>query len=47
MAQLSKQVGITLPRGSSDPSIITVEREIVARGGQTALSEVAKLHFRT
>jgi ribonuclease HIII len=47
VAQLAKQVGVTLPGGFSDPSIIAVEREIVAKSGQTALSAVAKLHFRT
>ena len=46
MAQLSKQVGITLPGGSSDISINAVEREIVAKGGQTVLLEVAKLHLK-
>ncbi|MEO8971835.1 MAG: ribonuclease HIII [Ktedonobacteraceae bacterium] len=46
MARLSTQMGITLPVGSLNPSIITVEREIVAKGGQTALSQVAKLHVR-
>lgn len=42
---LSIKMGITLPRGASDPSIITVGREIVAKHGKEALTEVAKLHF--
>ncbi len=46
LALLSTQVGIALPTGSSNTSINTVEREIVAKGGQTALSEIAKLHVR-
>ena len=47
LAQLSEQVGITLPGGSSNSLINAVEREIVAKCGQTVFSEVAKLHFRT
>ena len=47
MEQLSKQTGKTLPKGAYDPSIITVGREIVAKGGRDALAEVAKLHFKT
>ncbi len=47
MEQLSKQIGKNLPKGASDPSIITVGREIVAKGGRDALAEVAKLHFKT
>ena len=47
LAQLSTKVGLPLPEGSSDPSSITVEREIQARDGQMALSDVAKLHFKT
>lgn len=47
LAQLSTKVGLPLPEGYSDPSSITVEREIQARDGQMALSDVAKLHFKT
>ena len=47
MEQLSIRLGLTLPKGAYDPSIITVGREIVARGGRDALAEVAKLHFKT
>ncbi len=47
MEQLSIRLGRTLPKGAYDPSIITVGREIVAKGGRDALSEVAKLHFKT
>lgn len=42
---LSIKMSITLPKGASDPSIITVGREIVAKHGKEALTEVAKLHF--
>jgi ribonuclease HIII len=47
MEQLSIRLGRTLPKGAYDPSIITVGREIVAKGGRDALTEVAKLHFKT
>jgi ribonuclease HIII len=46
MEQLSRQVGKKLPKGAFDPSIITIGREIVARGGEAALAEVAKVHFK-
>lgn len=47
MEQLSRRVGKPLPKGSSDPMIVTMGREIVKKGGQRALAEVAKLHFKT
>ncbi len=47
MEQLSKSAGVALPKGASDPSIVTVGRGIVARGGQERLAEFAKLHFKT
>ncbi len=47
MEQLSRRVGKTLPKGAFDPSIITIGQEIVAKGGEAALAEVAKLHFKT
>lgn len=47
ITKLSQKVGISLPKGASDPRIVTVGREIVAQGGQSALSKVAKLHFKT
>ncbi|MBA2679833.1 MAG: ribonuclease HIII [Ktedonobacteraceae bacterium] len=45
--RLSREYGVTLPKGASDPSIITIGQQIVARGGQPALAKVAKLHFKT
>ena len=45
MDQLSQRVGHKLPRGSSDEQVITVGREIVAKGGRGLLTEVAKLYF--
>jgi ribonuclease HIII len=47
LEQLSQRVGKTLPKGSWDPSIVTIGREIVAEYGQSMLAEVAKLHFKT
>ena len=47
MEQLSRQIGKRLPKGAFDPSIITIGREIAARGGEAALAEVAKVHFKT
>jgi ribonuclease HIII len=47
MEQLSSRVGKKLPKGAFDPSIITIGREIVAQGGESALADVAKLHFKT
>ena len=44
---LSRQLGRTLPKGSSDPSIVTIGREIFTKGGVQSLSEVAKMHFKT
>ena len=47
LALLSTQVEIPLPESTSGSSIILIEREIVAKYGQTTLSQVAKLHVRT
>jgi ribonuclease HIII len=44
---LSLQLGRTLPKGSSDPTIVTIGREIFTKGGDQSLSEVAKMHFKT
>ncbi len=47
LEQLSRRVGKTLPKGASDPAIVAVGREIVAKFGKDMLTEVAKLHFKT
>jgi ribonuclease HIII len=47
LEQLSKRVGKALPKGASDPAIVSVGREIVAKYGKDILTEVAKLHFKT
>ncbi len=44
---LSRQLGRVLPKGSSDPTIVTIGREIFSKGGDQSLSEVAKMHFKT
>ena len=43
MERLSFHLGKTLPKGTSGPLILTIGREIVAKGGKAALAEVAKL----
>jgi len=45
--QLSKRIGKVLPKGASDPSIVTVGRVLVAEHGKEILAQVAKLHFKT
>ena len=45
--QLSRLAGKTLPKGASDPSIVSVGRELVAEHGKEILAEIAKLHFKT
>lgn len=47
MALISTQIGIALSVSFLDSATIPVEHEIVANGGQTALSQVAKLHLRS
>lgn len=44
---LSQSITIELPKGASDPRIVQVGREIVAKDGQHALARFAKLHFKT
>jgi ribonuclease HIII len=45
METLSIEVGKELPKGASDPKIITIGKAIFAQGGLAALGKVAKLHF--
>ncbi len=45
MGKLAQRMGQKLPRGDSDELVITMGREIVAKGGKNALGEVAKLDF--
>ncbi len=44
--QLSRRIGKTLPKGASDPLIVSVGRELVAEHGKEILAEIAKLHFK-
>jgi ribonuclease HIII len=46
MERLSSRLGMTLPKGASDPNIVTVGREIVNKYGKDTLAKAAKLHFR-
>jgi ribonuclease HIII len=47
LERLSRQHGVDLPKGASDPRIVQVGKQIVARSGEDGLAKVAKLHFRT
>ncbi len=47
MELLSRRVGKILPNGASDPSIVTIGRELVAEYGKDILADIAKLHFKT
>lgn len=47
LERLSKQRGVDLPKGASDPRIVQVGKQIVAHSGESELSKVAKLHFKT
>lgn len=47
LAKLSRSVGIELPKGASNPQIVTIGRELVAQHGADILRKVAKLHFKT
>lgn len=44
---LSREIGIKLPKGSSDPSIKEIAKEILEKNGKEKLGEFAKLHFKT
>jgi len=46
LQELSTRYGVSLPKGASD-TVITAGKEFVRRHGAEALSQVAKLHFRT
>lgn len=47
MKGLSEQYQVEFPKGSSDPRIVQVAREIVVTYGPDELGKVAKLHFKT
>lgn len=43
---LTGRFGITIPKGAS-PKVVEAARQLVAKNGRPALTEVAKLHFKT
>jgi ribonuclease HIII len=45
LAALSRQAGVTLPKGASD-EVVRVARQLFANHGRPMLAEVAKLHFQ-
>jgi ribonuclease HIII len=47
LQMLSEQAGLALPKGASDPAILTTGQRILAQGGLPALGRLAKLHFKT
>jgi ribonuclease HIII len=47
LERLSKQYGVVLPKGASDPRVEEVARQIVAQYGRQELTKIAKLHFKT
>ncbi len=47
MRDTSRDLGVDLPRGSSDPRVKIVGRELCAKHGPEVLLRVAKVHFKT
>lgn len=47
LKRLSRQYGVDLPKGASDPRIVQVGKQIVTNLGEDGLAKVAKLHFKT
>lgn len=47
LEQLGQKVGMSLPKGASDPAIITTGRSLVRQYGRDILAKVAKEHFTT
>jgi ribonuclease HIII len=45
LERLSKEVGISLPKGATH--VIPAGQAVFAKGGQTLLNKVAKIHFKT
>ena len=46
LERTSAKLGITLPKGAS-PQVIEVAKQVVSNGGTDALTDLAKLHFKT
>ena len=47
MGATSRDLGVTLPRGSSDPNVKIIGGELVASRGPDVLRSLAKVHFKT
>lgn len=47
MDRASREFGVRIPRGASDPRVKTVAHELVAAHGPEILLRVAKTHFKT
>jgi len=47
MGETSRDLGVTLPRGSSDPRVKIIGGELCAKHGPDVLLSVAKVHFKT
>lgn len=46
LERLGEEIGVRLPKGAS-PQVVAAGKKLVAMKGQSALREVAKLHFKT
>lgn len=47
MQEMSGKYQVEFPKGASDPRIIEIGKQIVARYGRDELAKVAKIHFKT
>lgn len=47
LSKLAARYDVDLPKGASDPRIVTLGKQIVAEHGQQELSKIAKVHFKT
>jgi len=47
LEKTSQQYHLSLPKGSSNPKISQIARQIIENYGQEKLAEIAKLHFKT
>lgn len=46
MEEMSNALGVDIPKGSSDQTIVQIAKSIKDKGGIEKLSDVAKLHFK-
>lgn len=47
LSKLAARYDVDLPKGASDPRIVPLGKQIVAKHGQQELRKLAKVHFRT